>query len=157
MPKPIQSKPTLAINRRQLLATVAAISTSGILLKSECAAAGQIAEVVMVPTTPVSEAAPLNVCAARNKIRQEACLPLLSIPQELRRMKEVDTAAKFEAFARVHRDTIWSEVLTARRETTGDPNWRPSSWMDGLGLQARVNKVLHQRFVQVGAAKASTA
>ena len=160
MARPIQSEPTL--DRRQLLATAAAISTGGILLKPERAKAGQTAETELLMTVPVSEAAPLNVCAAtarrieeiaaRNRIRQEACLPLLSIPQELRRMKEAANKTEFEAFAHVYRDAVWAEVLASRRESVGDPKWHPSGWMDGLALQAQVNKILHQRFQQVGQA-----
>src|SRR6185437_15125997 len=95
--KPIQSKPILPMNRRQLLATAAVISTSEIVPKVDFIEHAA-AEVVGVPTTG-SEAAPLNVCAAtarrieqiaaRNRIRLEACLPLLSIPKELRRMKKI--------------------------------------------------------------------
>jgi len=163
MPKPIRSKSTA----RQLLATAAVISTRGILPKTERAEAVQTAETVMVPTTPVSEAAPLNVCpvkaqriaeiATRNRIVQEACLPLLSMPQELKRMKEADDAAKFEAFAHIHRDAVWSEVLVATRESMGDPNWHPSGWMEGLPVQAQVNAILHRRFVQNGTPKISSA
>ena len=165
MAKTIQSKSIL--DRRQLLATAAAISTSRILPKAERAKAGQTAEAVMVPTTPVSEAAPLNVCAAtarrieeiaaRNRIRQEACLPLLSIPQELRRMKEAANKAEFEAFAHVHQSAVWAEILAAKRESMGDPKWRPRGWMDGLAVQAQVDTILHRCFVQSGTRKVSTA
>jgi hypothetical protein len=167
MPKPIQSKSTFTMGRRQLLVTAAVISTSGILPKTEHAEAVETAAATLVPTEPGLEVAPLNVCAvtaqriaviaARNRIRQEACLPLLSIPQELRRMKEAANKAQFEVFAHIHRDAVWAEVLATKRKAIGEPIWRPSSWMDGLGLQARVNKVLHRRFVQIGAAKASPA
>src|SRR6516162_11049354 len=86
----------LAMNRRQLLATVAAIPMSGILPPQVTA------DAVPVLSIPTSEPSPLKLCAAttrrieeitaRNRIRAEACLPLLSIPKELRRMKEADDA-----------------------------------------------------------------
>ena len=86
----------LTMNRRQLLATVAAIPMSGILPPQVTA------DAVPVPSIPTSEPSPLNLCAAtarrieeiiaRNRVRAEACLPLLSIPKELRRMKEADDA-----------------------------------------------------------------
>jgi hypothetical protein len=98
----------------------------------------------------------LNLCAAtarrieeitaRNRIREEACLPLLSISKELRRMKEAADAAKFEAFADVHRGAVWDELLATKREARGEPNWHPSGWMEGMALQAQVNNILHQRF-----------
>src|SRR3974390_3036001 len=103
----------LAMNRRQLLATVAAIPMSGVLPPQVTA------DAVPVPSIPTSEPSPLNVCAvaarrieeitARNRIRAEACLPLLSIPKELRRMKEAADATAFEAFADANRDTVWAE------------------------------------------------
>ena len=75
----------LTMTRRHLLATVAAIPMSGILPPQVSA------DAVPVPSIPTSEPPPLNVCpvtarrieeiTARNRIRAEACLPLLSIPQ----------------------------------------------------------------------------
>jgi hypothetical protein len=140
----------LAVNRRQLLATVAAIPMSGILPPQATA------DAVPVPSIPTSEPSPLNVFAAtarrieeitaRNRIRAEACLPLLSIPKELRRMKEADDAAAFEAFANSHRGAVWDEVLTTMREARGEPNWHPSDWMQGMAAQAEISSALRQRF-----------
>jgi hypothetical protein len=141
----------LTVNRRQLLATVAAIPMSGIVPPQVTA------DTVPVPSIPTSEPSPLNVCPAtarrveeiiaRNRIREEARLPLLSIPKELRRMKEADDAAAFEAFADANRGTVWDEVLATMREARGEPNWHPSGWMEGMALQAQVNKILRQGFI----------
>src|SRR6516162_719897 len=124
----------LAMNRRQLLATVAAIPISGILPPQVTA------DAVPVPSIPTPEPSPFNVCPAtarrieeiiaRNRNRAEACLPLLSIPKELRRMKEAADAAKFETFANGHRCAVWDEVLATKREERGEPNWHPSGWME---------------------------
>ena len=140
----------LAMNRRQLLATVAAIPMSEILPRQVSAGA------VPVPSILTSEPSPLNVCAAtarrieeitaRNRIRAEACLPLLSISKELRRMKEADDAAAFEAFADANRGTVWDEVLATKRKARGEPNWHPSGWMEGLALQGEISSALRQRF-----------
>jgi hypothetical protein len=129
------------MNRRHLLATVAAIPMSGILPPQTFAEASDV-----LPT-PISEPASLNVCAAtarrieeiiaRNRIRAEACLPLPSIPKELRRMKEVAIAAKFEAFTNSHRGAVWDEVLATKREARGEPNWHPSGWMEGWRFSQR--------------------
>jgi len=110
MAEPIQPKLTLTMNRRQLLATVAAIPMSGIVPPQVSA------DAVSVPSIPTSEPSPLNVCAAtarrveeitaRNRIRAEACLPLLSIPKELRRMKTEAETVAFEAFANAHRGAV---------------------------------------------------
>jgi hypothetical protein len=140
----------LTMNRRHLLATVATIPMSGILPPQVSA------DALPVPSIPTSEPSPLNVCAvtarrieeivARNRIRAEACLPLLLIPKELRRMKEAADAAKFEAFADAHRGAVWDEVLTIKRQARGEPNWHPSGWMEGMAFQSEVSRILRQRF-----------
>ena len=140
----------LAMNRRQLLATVAAIPMSGVVPQQVTA------DAVPVPSISTSEPSPLNVFAAtarrieeitaRNRIRAEACLPLLSIPKELRRMKEADDAAAFEAFANSHRGAVWDEVLATEREARCEPNWYPSGWMEGMAFQSEVSRILRQRF-----------
>ena len=82
----------------------------------------------------------------RNRIRQEAQLPLLCIPRELRRMKTASDLAEFVRFAAVHRQAVWDEILAPVREAKGDPYWRPTGMMEGLGYQAQVSKVLRERF-----------
>jgi hypothetical protein len=138
------------MDRRQLLTTVAAIPMSGILPPQVTA------DAVPVPSIPTSEPSPLNVCAAtarrieeitaRNRIRAEACLPLLSVPKELRRMKEAADAAAFEAFADANLGAVWDEVLATKRQVRGEPNWHPSGWMEGMALQAEISSALRQRF-----------
>jgi hypothetical protein len=144
IPRPI------TINRRQLLATVAAIPMGEILPPQVTA------DAVPPSSIPTSEPSPLNLCAAtarrveeiiaRNRIRAEACLPLLSIPKELRRMKTVDDAAELERFAAHHSEAIWEEVLAPVREAKGNPHWRLTGMMEGLAYQARVSKILRERF-----------
>jgi hypothetical protein len=141
----------LTMNRRQLLTTVAVIPMSGIV------PAQVSADALNVPSIPTSEPSPLNLCAAtarrieeitaRNRIRAEACLPLLSIPMELRRMKEAAETAGFEAFAAINRQSVLEEVLPPMREAKGQPNWRPSDRMQGMAVQAQVNKILRERFI----------
>jgi hypothetical protein len=98
-----------------------------------------------------------NVCAAtarriaeiakRNRIREEAGLPLLSIAKELRRMKTAEDQAKFEAFAAVHGRAVWDELLAPERKRRRQPDWRPTSFMEGLALQSQVSKILRERFI----------
>ena len=83
---------------------------------------------------------------ARNELRREAGLPLLSIPRGLRRMKENEVAQEFERFEIAHRDTIWDAVLKPRREAEGDPNWRPRNTFEGLGYQKEVFNTLKKQF-----------
>lgn len=82
----------------------------------------------------------------RNNIGRKAGLPPLSIVKELRRMKQQDEQGKFERFEADHRETIWDAVLKPRREAEGDPNWRPKSYMEGMGFQRQVRKILWQKY-----------
>jgi hypothetical protein len=151
MAKPIQSEPALSLDRRQLLTSAAVIVGAGIVPSYEEVEAANAAQVVSVAEIPA-----WNVCAAtarriaeiakRNQIRQEAGLPLLSLPKELRRLKKAEDQAEFEAFAAVHGGAVWDEVLAPERKTRGQPDWRPSSFMEGLVFQSQVNKILHEQF-----------
>ena len=63
-------------------------------------------------------------------------------------MKEAADAAEFEEFAAHHSEAIWEEVLAPVREAKGNPHWRPTGMMEGLGYQARVSKILRERFAE---------
>ena len=58
----------------------------------------------------------------------------------------VEDAMAFEAFADRHGESVWEEVLAPVREAKGDPNWRPTGFMEGLAFQAQVSKILRERF-----------
>ena len=62
------------------------------------------------------------------------------------RMKMVEDAAAFEEFADRHRQAVWNEVLGPVREGRWEPTWRPTGFMEGLGFQAQVSKILRERF-----------
>jgi hypothetical protein len=38
-------------------------------------------------------------------------------------------------------------VLRPVREAKDDPTWRPTGFMEGLAYQARVSKILRERFI----------
>ena len=147
----------LSINRRRLLTSSVAATAAGIVLLGHSAETGAAQAVIEVDHPPsfTPEVRPRNVSAAtarrlleiarRNEIRQEAGLPVLSIPKELRRMKELEGLQAFEAFAAAHRKAAWDEVLKSRRETRDHSNWQPS-WMERLALQNEVNQLLRQRY-----------
>jgi hypothetical protein len=152
-----QSEPSVGLDRRQLLAATAAALGIGTVPGIEAAAeVTNSGPAVPVAEIARSETAAWNVCAgtarkikeiaARNIIRAEAGLPLLSIPRELRRMKQVTDAMAFEEFADRHSQEVWDEVLAPVREARGEPNYRPTRWMEGLAFQAQVSKVLRERF-----------
>jgi hypothetical protein len=160
MAKPI--KPPLSLDRRQLLTSTAILPVSGIVSSYEQVEAATLSQVVSAAEIPA-----WNVCAAtarrieeiakRNRIREEAGLPLLSIPRELRRMRKAVEEAKFEVFAAVHQKAVWDAVLLPERKKRGQPDWRPSSFMEGLAFQSRVSNILHERFKARAATKATLA
>ena len=142
MARPKQSEPGLSLDRRQLLASAAALGIGTVPAGVAAAEVTNSNPAVPVGEIARSETAAWNVCAstaqkieeiaARNIIRAEAGLPLLSIPKELRRLKQVTDAMAFEDFADRHRQTVWEEVLASVRETRGEPNWYPSRFVDGI-------------------------
>jgi hypothetical protein len=156
MAKQNESNRSLSLDRRQLLATAAAVTAVAIAPNAESAGATSSAQAVKVTKIPASDDSALNVCAAtarrieeiaaRNRIREEACLPPPSIPKELRKIKSAEIAAAFEEFADLHRQAVWDEVLAATREARGEPNWRPTRLMEGYAFQAQVGKILRERF-----------
>jgi hypothetical protein len=65
--------------------------------------------------------------------------------KELRRIKRQEELEEFERFEAVHAKAVWQELLKARREAEGDPNWRPT-WMEGLCIQNQVRRILWEQF-----------
>ena len=144
MAKPKQSEPGLSLDRRQLLASAAALSIGTIPGIEAAAEVTNSGPAVPVAEIARSETAAWNVCAgtarkikeiaARNIIRAEAGLPLLSVPQELRRMKMVEDATAFEEFADRHRQAVWEEVLAPSAGSQGRAELA-TNWIDGgIGL-----------------------
>jgi hypothetical protein len=140
------------LDRRQLLATGVAITAVSIM---PSAGRGDRPPLAVLPLLPPTAVRIRNFCAAtarrlleierRNELRREAVLPPLSIVRELRRMKQQEDAQEFERFEAAHGKAIWEEILKARREAEGNPNWRPS-WVEGMGYQNKVRKILREQF-----------
>ena len=99
-----QSEPSLGLDRRQLLAATAAVTAAGIVPNAKAAGTTNSVQAATVTKAWVSETPALNVCAstarkiqeiaARNIIREEAGLPLLSVPKELRQSNHRNAAQK---------------------------------------------------------------
>jgi hypothetical protein len=113
------------ISRRKLLATAAAASAAGIAPRlPDVHAAVLPGAAQTVSGTPNLPA--LNVSAgmarrileieARNAIRREAGLPLLSHVRELRAMKKVEREQQFERFYAIHGPAVLDEILHRRAE-----------------------------------------
>jgi hypothetical protein len=139
---------SFSLDRRRLLTATAAIATAAIAPEMKLGAAEAIREAP--PPPPLlnltgANARRLAEIARRNVIRQEAGLPLLAVPRELRRLKQAEDAAELERFEAKHGKTIWEQVLKSRREAEGNPNWRPN-WMEGLAYQSQVRKILREQF-----------
>ena len=80
----------------------------------------------------------------RNRVRAEAQLPLLSVPQELRKLCELQRQTEFEEFFRASplRQRIEQKVLNRMRRLRGDSQWKPT-WLDGgLLFYARTRRVM---------------
>ena len=70
---------------------------------------------------------------------------LVVLPDQLIRQRygkeyNIQGHAAFERFAALHRQAVWDEILTPVREAKGDPHWRPTGMIEGLGYQAQVSK-----------------
>jgi hypothetical protein len=139
----------LRIDRRCLLTSAAAAITAiGIVRGVKNAE-------VAAPDYFQSGADPVNFCAAtarrlldiarRNEIRHAAQLPPLAIPKELRRMKQQEDLEAFRRFEAVHSKAVLEQVLQARREAEGNPQWRPN-WMEAMSLQNQVPEILWKQF-----------
>jgi hypothetical protein len=144
------------LSRRQLLSTAATTTAAGIApnLAFNAHARSEIAQQAQALAPPAKEAQAQKFCAVtslrlreideRNRVRQEAGLPLLSIPRELRRMKHAADAEKFRNFAKAHRGRIYEKMLARVRRQCGDPQWTPTGVLSGGGLRfgARVDEQL---------------
>jgi hypothetical protein len=134
------------INRRQLLTSAATMTVAGIapnishtepLAKTEISPTKALASSCTETSGSQFDAVTvlrLREIAERNHIRQEAELSLLSVPKELRRMKEAADTEKFRKFADAHRKSVHDKMLARVRRRYGDPNWAPTGVLSGGGL-----------------------
>jgi hypothetical protein len=144
----------LNIDRRLLLASaVAAATTTAIVwgVKSgEVAAPDDFQSSQRTPKAKpanfsAATARRLREIARRNEIRHVAQLPPLAIPKELRRMKQQEDLEVFRRFEAAHGKAVLEQVLQARREAEGNPQWRPN-WMEGMAVQNQVREMLWEQF-----------
>jgi hypothetical protein len=134
------------LSRRELLSTAATTAMAGIApnVAFDVHARSGIAQQAQVLAPPAKEAQVHNFSAVtlvrlreiaeRNDARQEAGLALLSVPKELRHMKETADADRFKNFAQVHRGRIYQKMLARVRRQCGDPQWAPTGVLSGGGL-----------------------
>lgn len=86
----------------------------------------------------------------RNAFRALAGLPLLSVPQELRKTRTAKRARDRAEFLRTSplRKSIEEELLAEVRLRRRDPHWKPSGMLSGggWGFASEVNKRLLKYF-----------
>ena len=139
----------LSMNRRCLLTSAAAMTAAGIVPGADPANASVVLPSALTPEVPV-----LNVSAAtarrlleiarRNEVRRQAGLPLLSIPEELRRMWLQQELVEFERFEAAHGAAVWEQVLEPRRGVGREP--KRLSWIEGVWYQKQVREILRKQF-----------
>jgi hypothetical protein len=153
----------LNLNRRQVLGSAATITVVGIApnVGFEAHARLEIAQEAQALAPPFKEAQAqkfsaitllrLREIAERNRVRQEARLPVLSVPGELRRMKKTADAEKFRTFAEAHRKSIYQKMLARVRRQCDDPQWAPTGMLSGGGLWfgARVDEKLTKLYCRL--------
>jgi hypothetical protein len=134
------------LSRRQLLNSAATIAAAGIGpdVAFDARAGSETAQQAQALVYPPEENQVKKFSAVTllrlreivewNRVRQEAGLPLLSVPKELRRMKEVADTEKFRNFAEAHRRRIHQKMLARVRRQYGDPQWAPTGVLSGGGL-----------------------
>ena len=143
----------IAIDRRRLLtaAAIAAASTIPKVTADETVAdsvrSSALPQGVRTPKVCATTARRLLEIYRRNELRQAALLPLLSIPSELRRMRQQEALEAFRRFEAAHGRAVWDQVLEARRQAAGSPDWRPN-WTEGVRLQKQVYAALRAGFAR---------
>jgi hypothetical protein len=85
----------------------------------------------------------------RNRTRETAKLPPLSVKQELQRMKAAYDQNRFEEFMRSPLKEVVEQKLLARmRRRGGDPEWLPTGFLSGGGylFHVRVRKIMKRLY-----------
>jgi hypothetical protein len=86
---------------------------------------------------------------ARNKLRGEAGLPLVSVPKEVEKISKAELYRDFCDWCEANqdlRDKIAEEVLATFCEERGDPTWVPRGLLNGAGaygsqIQERMRQI----------------
>ncbi len=155
-PKSSEYPPSL--DRRRFLAS-AALATTASIAAAINPAETTLAETVQPLPSP-SEVPTLRLSAittsrlaeitARNNLRKEVGLPLLSIPKELRRIKTAEANARFVKFSETFRKRVQEKMLALTQRRRGDPNWIPAGVMAGMAFEYEVSRELRKLYERVG-------
>jgi hypothetical protein len=83
-------------------------------------------------------------------LRKESGLPLLSVAQEFRRQKRLESAEAYAKFAERYRGRVQEKVLAGIRKQMGDENWKPRGFFGGMGLQREISERLGRLYARIG-------
>jgi len=116
--------------------------------------------VVSVITSSTASDSIRNVCAntsrrlaeivRRNELRRQASLPLISVAQEFRRLKTIESSQDFANFAERFRSRVQTKVLARIRRQVGDGDWKPNGALQGMAFQNEVSERLRRVYERVG-------
>jgi hypothetical protein len=147
----------LRIDRRRLLKSSVAITAANL---APILSPSEAASVVSAQTVSTTPEAILNVSAAtfrrlqeiqaRNLLRKESGLPLLSVAQKFRRTKARQAAQDYANFADRFRRRMQEKVLARIRRETGDNDWKPQGAFQGMAFQNEVSQRLRRVYERVG-------
>jgi hypothetical protein len=62
-------------------------------------------------------------------------LPLLSVAQEFRRLKNLEAARDFAKFTERFRGRVTEKVVAKIGRRQGNPKWKPEGMLSGMALQ----------------------
>ncbi len=155
---PRRSENPPSIDRRSFLTSAALATTASITAVVKPAQATLVQ--TEQPLPPLRQVPILNLSAvtasriaeitARNNLRTEFGLPLLSIPKELRRIKTGEAYARFATFSQIFRKRVQEKMLARIRRRIGDPDWKPNGMMAGMGFEYEVSREVRKVYGRIG-------
>ncbi len=74
----------------------------------------------------------------------------LSIPQELRRIKNAEAYANFAKFSEALRKRVQQKMLARTRRRIGDPKWKPAGMISGMAFEYEVSRELRKVYERIG-------
>jgi hypothetical protein len=147
LPKPIATP-----SRRTIFLSAAAITSFGVVRKIDgrfpkatLPALPDAASAVAAPCPSFATSPKLAEIANRNLLRQKAGLPLLSVAQEFRLMKNAEAIERFATFAAAYRSRVHERLLARVRRQLGNVEWKPTG-MNAMGFQTNVTKELRRLY-----------
>ncbi len=144
------------LHRRDFLASAVALTTSGAArgIKSapEYAKTPISSAAMSIPASYPNASTHLVEIARRNLLRQESGLPLLSVPKELRRIKNAEGYARFAKFSEAYRKRVQEKVLARIRRQLRQPDSNPQGMLSGGGMafESEVSRNLARVYERVG-------